>query len=293
METGLIIVGDEILSGKRRDGHLAATIERLAARGLGLAWCRIVGDDRARLARELGETMASDAVVLCCGGIGATPDDVTRQAAADAAGVALVRHPEGEAILRERFGADADDLRLRMVDFPAGATPDDVTRQAAADAAGVDLVRHPEGEAILRERFGADADDLRLRMVDFPAGAELIPNPVNRIPGFSLARHHFVPGFPRMAWPMIEWVLDTLYAGALGVPRVSHSLRVRARESDLIPLLERIGASHPAVRVSSLPETSGDDYIVELGIDGPPDAARAAHAELEAGITAAGVERVA
>jgi len=243
METGLIIVGDEILSGKRRDGHLAATIERLAARGLGLAWCRIVGDDRARLARELGETMASDAVVLCCGGIGATPDDVTRQ--------------------------------------------------AAADAAGVDLVRHPEGEAILRERFGADADDLRLRMVDFPAGAELIPNPVNRIPGFSLARHHFVPGFPRMAWPMIEWVLDTLYAEALGVPRVSHSLRVRARESDLIPLLERIGASHPAVRVSSLPETSGDDYIVELGIDGPPDAARAAHAELEAGITAAGVERVA
>ncbi len=45
----------------------------------------------------------------------------------------------------------------------------------------------------------------------FPEGAALIPNPYNKIPGFSVGSVHFVPGFPVMAWPMIEWVLDTHY----------------------------------------------------------------------------------
>lgn len=241
MEFGLIVVGDEILSGKRRDGHMAAVIERLAARGLALDWCRIVGDDEARLSRDLGETMATGAVVFCCGGIGATPDDVTRQ--------------------------------------------------AAAAAAGRPLARHPEGEALLRARFGDDASDLRLRMVDFPEGVDLIPNPVNQVPGFSLGDHHFVPGFPRMAWPMIEWVLDTRYRDWIRAPRVAHAVRVHARESDLIPLLEALGAAHPAVRLSSLPDMSGGAYVVELGVHGPRAEADAAFAALQARIDADGITR--
>lgn len=232
LEIGLIIVGDEILSGRRTDRHLSAVIERLNARGMALSWARYIGDDRARLAALLRETMATDALVFCCGGIGATPDDVTRQ--------------------------------------------------AAADAAGAPLERHAEGEAILRERFGGDATDSRLRMVDFPAGAELIPNPINRVPGFRLHRHCFVPGFPKMAWPMIEWVLDTHFAEYAREPAVSRAVRVDAKESDLVALLEALGEAHPDVRFSSLPEMrDGGGYVVELGVSGPVGEVEVAFAALE------------
>ena len=241
MEIGLIIVGDEILSGRRRDGHMAAVIERLAARGLALDWCRIVGDDEVRLTRTLRETMATDAVVFCCGGIGATPDDVTRQ--------------------------------------------------AAGKAAGLPLARHPEGEAILLARFGDDSSDLRLRMIEFPQGSALIPNPVNQVPGFQLGAHYFVPGFPKMAWPMIEWVLDQHYADQARAPMATHSVRVIARESDLIPMLEALGRIHDAVRFSSLPDMSGNRYVVELGVHGPAEAAADAMNALQAHLDADGVPR--
>ena len=52
----------------------------------------------------------------------------------------------------------------------------------------------------------------RLKMGEFPIGAGIVPNPFNRIPGFSVEDHWFVPGFPVMAWPMIEWLLDRKYA---------------------------------------------------------------------------------
>jgi molybdopterin-biosynthesis enzyme MoeA-like protein len=74
-----------------------------------------------------------------------------------------------------------------------------------------ELRLHPEAEREIRARFGGEVTPQRLQMGEFPAGASIIPNPVNRIPGFSLREHHFVPGFPQMAWPMVEWVLDNRY----------------------------------------------------------------------------------
>jgi molybdopterin-biosynthesis enzyme MoeA-like protein len=97
---GLIIVGDEILSGKRADKHLPKTIELLGARGLPLAYADYVGDDPARitatLARAFAAARESGDVVFSCGGIGATPDDHTRQCAAKALGVELrcIRRPK-------------------------------------------------------------------------------------------------------------------------------------------------------------------------------------------------------
>ena len=234
LEIGLIVVGDEILAGRRRDGHMGAVIERLTERGLELAWCRFVGDDRARLVHALRDTLAGEAIVFCCGGIGATPDDATRQAAAEAAGVGLERHPEAYTIVHRRFGPER-------------------------------LTEH------------------RLRMIDFPQGADLIPNPVNEIPGFRLDRHYFVPGFPNMAWPMIEWALDTRHGDLVRPPSVSHAIQVSTPESDLVPLLETLGAAHPGVRISSLPDMRDDGYRVELGVHGPAPAARAALADGAAG----------
>ena len=175
MNIGLIIIGDEILSGKRQDKHLPKVIELLAARGLALKWARYAGDDRGLITECLQHAFASGDLVFSCGGIGATPDDHTRQSAAAALGVPLVLHPQARELITERM------------------------RDVAAE----------QGVPFEPER----ADNVhRLNMGVFPDGAAIIPNPYNKIPGFSVGHVHFVPGFPVMAWPMIEWVLDQRYA---------------------------------------------------------------------------------
>ena len=99
MNIGLIIIGDEILSGKRQDKHLAKVIELLGARGLALSWARYAGDDRAMITPVLRDAFASGDLVFSCGGIGATPDDHTRQCAAAALGVPLVLHPGARELI--------------------------------------------------------------------------------------------------------------------------------------------------------------------------------------------------
>ena len=75
MAFGALIIGDELLVGKRQDKHLGFVIGALAARGLRLAWAEYQGDDPARLTATLRRTFASGDVVFSFGGIGATPDD--------------------------------------------------------------------------------------------------------------------------------------------------------------------------------------------------------------------------
>jgi molybdopterin-biosynthesis enzyme MoeA-like protein len=240
MSFGLIIVGDELLRGKRQDRHLGSVAKMLAARGLELAWTQVLGDDLALLEKRFRATLASDDVVLSTGGIGATPDDLTREAAARAADVGLALHPEGEQILRERFGERA--------------TPQ------------------------------------RMKMVEFPQGARLIPNPVNRIPGFSLHDHHFVPGFPNMAWPMLEWVLDTYYVHLQDDTVVhEYSYKVLSPESDLVPVMKAVLANHAQVKVASLPSTERHGEV-ELSVRGPAKQARAAAEQLTGQLSADSVE---
>ncbi|MDP2005141.1 MAG: molybdopterin-binding protein [Rubrivivax sp.] len=251
---GLVIVGDEILSGKRQDKHLAKVIELLNARGLALSWARYVGDDRPRITAALRDAFASGDLVFSCGGIGATPDDHTRQCAAAARGVALELHPQARDLILERM------------------------RDVAAEQG---LPYEPDR-----------ADNLhRLNMGVFPAGATLIPNPYNKIPGFSLGDLHFVPGFPVMAWPMIEWVLDGQYAHLHGGARtIERSVIVfGAMEASLTPLMEDIEARFPGAKVFSLPSVDHPTYgrHIELGVKGRGDPAEA-YAALRAGLEAAG-----
>lgn len=238
---GLIVIGDEILSGRRRDGHFPRLAAMLDERGLELSWVRFIGDDPDLIRANLGETLAGGDVVFSCGGIGATPDDRTRECAAAALGLGLVPHPEGVRELEARFGAPV--------------TP-------------------PE----------------RLRLVTFPEGCELVPNPVNRIPGFSIREHYFVPGFPSMAWPMMAWVLDTHYAGLQAPGRtLQAAMRVEgARESDVIPLMERFEAGHRDLRLSCLPDTHRQGYRLELGLRGERAAVEQGMAELAAAVEAMG-----
>src|SRR5882757_5671832 len=121
MQFGAIIIGDEIMSGKRQDKHMAQVITTLSARGLDLAWCLYLADEPQLITTTLKRTFASGDVVFSFGGIGATPDDHTRQCAAAALGVGLVLHPEAEAEIRGRFAGETTPQRLKMGEFPVGA----------------------------------------------------------------------------------------------------------------------------------------------------------------------------
>src|ERR1700688_2687234 len=90
---GLYVIGDELLSGRRSDRHLAHVIALLRERELSLGWAQFLPDDRAVLECAFRQSLAGDDIVFSCGGIGATPDDHTRQAAAAALGSELVLHP--------------------------------------------------------------------------------------------------------------------------------------------------------------------------------------------------------
>ena len=221
---GAYIIGDELLVGKREDKHLSFLIQALKKRGLRLDWAQYIGDHAARLTAALSLSFKSEDVVFSFGGIGATPDDHTRQ--------------------------------------------------CAAAALGVQLQLHPEAEKEIRGRFGAETTPQRLRMGEFPAGSVIIPNPVNRIPGFSVKDHHFVPGFPQMAWPMVEWVLDTQYRKRFNAEQWAEAsiLVFEAGESQLIPAMEAVEKRYEGLKVFSLPSMGqdGSRIHVELGVRGNP-----------------------
>lgn len=249
---GLIIIGDEILSGKRTDKHLPKVIELLKARGLTLAYAEYVGDDPDRITAALARALASGDVVFSTGGIGATPDDHTRQCAARALGADLVLHPQAKLLIEQRM----QDVALEQ-----GKTYDP-----------------------------SQADNLhRLNMGVFPQGAEIIPNPYNKIPGFSCGSVHFVPGFPVMAWPMIAWVLDTHYASFFtrDVWLERSVIVFGAMEATLTPLMEAIERDFADVKVFSLPSVDHPEYgrHIELGVKGTPDAVAAAFDALHEGLT--------
>ena len=254
---GLIIVGDEILSGKRQDKHLAKAIALLGERGLQLAWARYVGDDRARIAATLREAFASGDIVFSCGGIGATPDDHTRQAAAEALGQPLVLHPEAKRLIQQRM----QDLAAEQ------GTPYEPDR--------------PDNQH-------------RLNMGTFPAGARLIANPYNKIPGFSVGDVHFVPGFPVMAHPMIAAVLDGQYAHLHGAQAQTERsvIVVGAMEAALTPLMEAIEAQFQGIKVFSLPSVDHPQWgrHIELGVKGDAAGTVPAFAALKAGLAAQGAQ---
>jgi molybdopterin-biosynthesis enzyme MoeA-like protein len=242
MRVGAIIIGDEIIVGKRADKHFAKLIEILAARGMKLAWCEYLGDIPELITATLKRTLASEDIVFSFGGIGATPDDHTRQCAADALGVGLELHPDAEAAIRSR----------------------------------TDMVVTPQ----------------RLKMGEFPRGARIIPNSYNRIPGFSVGDHHFVPGFPVMAWPMCEWVLGTYYEAQFH--RVAESeasiIVYELAESAITPLMLEIESKFRRLKSFSLPSMgeAGLRRHIELGVRGAPDEVAPAIARMKEGVLALG-----
>jgi len=254
---GLIIIGDEIMSGKRTDKHLPKVIELLAERGLQLDYADYVGDSPERITATLKRAFDSGDVVFSTGGIGATPDDHTRQCAAKALGVDLALHPQAEASIRERMQDTARDNGTTY----EPAHPDNIHR---------------------------------LNMGVFPVGAKIIVNPYNKIPGFSCVGKtgrgavHFVPGFPVMAWPMVASILDALYKDLFQKSTyIEKSVIVfGAMEAMLTPLMLELENNHAGIKVFSLPSVDHPTYgrHVELGVKGSPEDVAIAYPAMLAGL---------
>jgi len=233
---GLIIIGSEILDGRVRDRHFTVCRDLLIERHIPLRYTLILEDEPGLLESKLRWAMSRSDPFFCCGGIGGTPDDYTRQCAARAGGVGIVVHAEGLDMLRGRMEMTA----------------------------------------------------ARRRMIEFPDGSTLIPNPVNRVPGFTLGNGHFLPGFPSMAEPMMAWVLDNCYAGA--PPAARHTLCLPgAREADLVDLMEAFTEAHPELAFSSLPRFVDGGTEVALSVHGPMSDAQAGLEHLVAMLDAKGV----
>lgn len=219
-QIGLILIGDELLNGSRQDKHMTKAIELLKARGMLLNWVKIIGDTEAEIVATLKHTIPSNDLVFSFGGIGATPDDLTRA--------------------------------------------------SVAKAFGLELTRHPEAQSLIENRFGEAAYPHRILMSDLPKNAGIIPNPVNQVPGFKVKNHHFVPGFPDMAWPMIEWVLETYYQQLFNEhPNIEWRWDIiGVPESTLLDSMNELLKKFPKVGLSSLPSTVRRGELIDFGLKG-------------------------
>ena len=120
----LLVIGDEILSGRTKDKNIGYTADYLTAIGIDLKEVRVVSDDERAVVEALNALRKNYTYVFTTGGIGPTHDDITADCVAKAFGVALPQHPQAVAILQERMakiGGELNEARLRMARIPEGA----------------------------------------------------------------------------------------------------------------------------------------------------------------------------
>ena len=210
-----LIIGSEILNGRRDDAHFPFLRKILNERGFKFAGSFII-EDKPELIASTISYIASlpNSVLFSFGGIGSTPDDYTREAAAKA----------------------LKDGKL----YP-----------------------NKEFEKLIIERAGEKAYPHRIKMAELPKGAKLIPNPVNKMPGFYLDdRFFFMPGFPEMSHPMVEYILDTIFSGK-EQKEYRYSLTALTSEAELIDLMKQTPND---VEVSALPKIYSDGPRVTISV---------------------------
>ncbi len=144
---------------------------------------------------------------------------------------------------------------------------------------------------LIEEQFGEGAYPKRVLMADIPKCTLLIPNEINKIPGFKINGHHFLPGFPEMAWPMVEWILNTHYKQLLNQNDFAEaSVWINdVSESKLIDLMNEIVKKYPEIKLFSLPKLEPMKTI-ELGVKGPSKLVAEAMLEIQVKIVNLGYE---
>jgi len=214
-EIHLVIIGDEILSGKREDKHFKKALDVTKQNNYVIKSVSYLPDSEHEIQSKIENL--KDKIVFCFGGIGATPDDHTRSSAAKAHQKALKRHTDAAKLIEDKFGKKA----------------------------------YPK----------------RILMADLPDGSELIPNEINMIPGFYINKKFFMPGFPEMAWPMMEWVFKNKLPQSNKIEFDRSIIIPDIAESLLIDLMNQIENDFPLVKMYSLPKITPQRQV-EFGIKG-------------------------
>lgn len=130
----LLVIGDEILSGRTQDRNIGTLARWLGAAGIRLVEVRVVADDMAAIGSALNALRTAHDYLFTTGGIGPTHDDITIDAIAAALGRPVVEHPRAAALLRAYYGDKITDTRLRMARVPEGA---ELIENARTGAPGV------------------------------------------------------------------------------------------------------------------------------------------------------------
>ena len=264
MRFSLIIIGDEILSGHRQDKHFEHVLGLMKARGLALSSVQYLGDERDLITLAMRRAIDSGDVVFSCGGIGATPDDHTRQAVAAALNVPLALHPTALERISQRCAERGE---------PDMTTPENQNR--------LKMGEFPVGAAVIENPFN--------KIPGFSVDGKKTNAQHGRL--------YCVPGFPVMAWPMIAGVLDAEYAHLFHTQtQLAEAFLVYGLpESAITPLMEQVERDCAPAKAYSLPsigDAQGKPHI-ELGAKTPadrPDSLGAAMAQLRAGVLALGGE---
>lgn len=144
-----------------------------------------------------------------------------------------------------------------------GSTPDDHTRKCASLALRDGrLLTHEKAKQIIVDQLGERAYPYSVRMAELPEGADLLDNPVNKMPAFSLdERYFFMPGFPEMSHPMVEEILKNLIPEKQTYHR--HTLTALCKENIFIETMEQMPTG---VEFSSLPKLYTDGWRVSISV---------------------------
>jgi molybdenum cofactor synthesis domain-containing protein len=237
----VLIIGDEILSGRTQDTNLRDIARYLAVHGVDVAEARTVPDVHEKIVDALNALRTKHDYVITTGGIGPTHDDITADAIAAAFGVPLEEHP----------------VILEM----------------------------------MLARWGADLTPARRRMARVPAGGELVKNPVQGPPGFTIGNVFTLAGVPAIMRGMLEDVGWRLKGGRVTVSRV---VRVEGSGEGIIAApLEAVAKAHPGMSLGSYPFFGEGGFGSNLVLRGR-DAGEVAGAvgELIAALKGAGVQNV-
>jgi molybdenum cofactor synthesis domain-containing protein len=212
----VLIIGDEILSGRTQDTNLGEIARYLGAHGVDVAEARTVPDVIEEIVAALNALRARYDYVVTTGGIGPTHDDIT----ADAVAVAF--------------------------DAP--------------------LFEHPEILQTMQDKWGAELTPARRRMARVPAGGELVKNPINGPPGFTIGNVFVLAGVPQVMRGMLEDVGHRLRGGAV---TLSRTLRVQGSGEGVIAApLEGVARAHPMLSLGSYPFFGPEGYGSNLVLRG-------------------------
>ena len=239
VRAAVLIIGDEILSGRTQDTNLRDIARYLGTFGVEVAEARVVPDVHEEIVTALNLLRERYDYVLTTGGIGPTHDDIT---------------------------ADA-----------------------VAAAFGVELHEHPQIMALLTGRWGDQLNAARRRMARVPAGGELVKNPVQGPPGFTIGNVFVLAGVPQIMRGMLEDVGLRLKGGAV---TISRTVRVEGTgEGALAAPLEGVAKAHPAMSLGSYPFFGPEGYGSNLVLRGrdPDEVARVVD-ELLSALREAGIE---